>query len=180
MGRAFQHPLSRPSSFRGVKKSFRFDVMQIFNNVQMNGRSCSPKHGPWHFTVLKNFFVWEKWSFLKTFEFMAALCSPRHNPVLFTVLKILFVWMFFSHVKTFMRKAGPRIPTSFVTAQLISRRWRIVLFCSCADFNNVQMNGWSCFPKNGGTHFTVLKNFFPVDGIKFLKNIRTSGWTVLP
>ena len=43
LDRAPQHPLSRPSSFCGVKKSFRFDVMQTFNNVQMNGRSCSLK-----------------------------------------------------------------------------------------------------------------------------------------
>ena len=46
LGRAPQHPLSRPSSFRGVTDSFRFDVVKIFNKVQMNGWSCSPKHGP--------------------------------------------------------------------------------------------------------------------------------------
>ena len=57
LGRAPQHPLSRPSSFRGVEESFRFVVVQTFNNVQMNGWSCSPKHGGTHFTVLQNFFL---------------------------------------------------------------------------------------------------------------------------
>ena len=66
--RAPQHPLSRPSSFRGVKHEYRFDVMQTFNNVQMNGWSCSPKHGPAHFTVISQLFVGMAWSFSKTFK----------------------------------------------------------------------------------------------------------------
>ena len=33
----------------------------------MNGCSCSTKHGPGHFTFLKNLFVWMIWSFSKTF-----------------------------------------------------------------------------------------------------------------
>ena len=65
LGRAPQHPLSRPSSFRGVEESFCFVVVQTFNNVQMNGWSCSPKHGRTHFTVLKNFFPHDGIKFLK-------------------------------------------------------------------------------------------------------------------
>ena len=37
LGRIPQHPLSQPSSFRGVEDSYRFDVTRIFNSVQMNG-----------------------------------------------------------------------------------------------------------------------------------------------
>ena len=68
--------LSRPSSFQGVEESFRFDVVQIFKNVQMNGWSCSPKHGPFLFTVLKNLLVWMLCSHLKTFKFMVGQRSP--------------------------------------------------------------------------------------------------------
>ena len=57
LGRAPQHLLSRPSSFHGGKHGYRFDVMQTFNNVQMNGWSCSPKHGPAHITALRQLFV---------------------------------------------------------------------------------------------------------------------------
>ena len=125
LGRAPQHPLSRPSWFCGVEESFRFDVMQIVNNLQKNGWSCSPKHDPADFTVSNNFLVWMVWSFSKTFEVMAGLCSPKHGPVPFTVLKNLFVWMLCSHLKNFKFMIGLRSPTSFATAQLVSRRWTL-------------------------------------------------------
>ena len=122
LGRVSQHPLSRPSSFYGGKLGYRFDVMQTFNNVQMNGWSCSPKHGPAQITVLSQLFVRMAWSFSKTFKSFAESCSPKHGPVPFTVLKNLFVWVLCSHLKTFKLMAGPRSPTSPVTAQLILRR----------------------------------------------------------
>ena len=83
LGRTLQHPLSRPSSIRGVEDLFRLDVDQTFNNVQMNGWSCSPKHGPAHFTVLKTLFIWMVWSFSKTFEFYgwAVLLQTRRSSV---------------------------------------------------------------------------------------------------
>ena len=68
LGRAPQHPLSRLSFFRGVKLCFRFDVMQIFNSVQTNGWSCSPKHGPAQITLLSQLNVRMAWSFSKTFN----------------------------------------------------------------------------------------------------------------
>ena len=42
--------------------------MQTFNNVQMNGWSYSPKHGPAHFTVLKQLFVRVIWNFFKNIQ----------------------------------------------------------------------------------------------------------------
>ena len=113
LGRAPQHSLSRPSSFYCVKQSFFFDVMQTFNNVQMNGWSCSPKHGPAQFTVLSQLFVRMAWSFLKTFEILDGSCSPKHGPNLFTVLKELFVWMLcslFKNIKIDGWAALPNIP----------------------------------------------------------------------
>ena len=68
LGRAPQRSLSQPSFFRGVKLCFRLDVMQTFNNVQMNGWSCSPKHGPAQITLLSQSFVRMAWSSLKTLK----------------------------------------------------------------------------------------------------------------
>ena len=178
LGRAPQQPLSRPSSFRGVEESFRFDVMQTFNNVQMNGCLCSPKHGPMHFTVLKNLFVWMVWNFSKTFELMARLCSPKHGPVLFTVFKTLFVWMLCSHVKTFKFMAGPRSRTSSVTAQLISRRWKIVSFWCYADIQQRSKERLFVLPETRSKAFHGVEEPFLLDGMKLFKNIRTYGWAV--
>ena len=178
--RAPQHPLTRLSSFCGVEESFLFDVMQTCNNNQMNGRLCSPKHGPGHFTVLKNLFVWMVWNFSKTFERMAGLCSPKHRPVLFAVLKILFVWMFCSHVKTFKLMAGPRSPTSPVTAQLSFRRWRIVSFWCYADIQQRSNERTFVLPQTRSRAFHGVKELFRLDSMKLFKNIPTYGWAVLP
>ena len=101
-----------------------------------------------------------KWSFSKTFEFMAGLCFPKHGPGLFTVLKNLIVWMFCSLVKTLKFMAGLRSPTSFVTAQLISRRWRIVLFCSCANFQQRSHERIYVLPQTRSNAFHSLEKLF--------------------
>ena len=146
----------------------------------MNGRLCSPKHGPGHFTVLKNFFVWMMWNFSKTFELMAGLCPPKHGLVLFTVLKILFVVIFCSHVKTFKFMAGPRSLTFSVTAQLISRRWGIVSFWCCAEFQHCSNERMVVLPQTRSRSFHGVDDFFYRDGMKLFKKIRAYGWVVLP
>ena len=154
--------------------------MQTCNNVQMNGWSCSPKHGPGHFTVLKTLFIWIVRSFSKTFELMAGPCSPKHGPVPFTVLKNHFVWMLCSHVKTFNVMAGPRSPTPPVTTQLISRRWRIILFWCCTDFQQRSNKRLNELLQKRSRAFHGVENSFFLDGTKLFKNIRTCGWVVLP
>ena len=154
---------SSPVTAQLILKRWRtisFCCCADFNNVQMNGWSCSPKHNPVVFTVLKFFFFWMVWSYSKTFELAAGPCSPKHGPVFFTVLRNRFVYMFCRHLKTFKLLVGPRSPTSSVTAQLISQRWKSFRFDVVQVLNNVQINGWSCFPKHGPGHFTVLKTLF--------------------
>ena len=180
LGRAPQHPLSRPSSFRGVEESFRFGTVQTFNNVQMNGKSCSPKHRPGHFTVLKNYFIWIVWNFSFTVELMVGPCSPKHGPVLFTVLMSFFFWILCSHVKTFKFMAGPHFPTSLVTAQLISRRWKIVSPWCWADFQQRSNERLVVLPQTRSSPFHGVENFSHLDGMKLFKNVRTYGWYVLP
>ena len=157
-----------------------FDVMQTFNNVQSNGRSCSPKHGPGHFTVLKNLFVWMKWSFSKTFELVAELCSPKHGPVLFTVLNNLFVWMLCSHVKTFKFMAGPHFPTCSVTAQLILRRWKIVSLWCCADIQQRSNERLVVLPQTRPSSFHGVEELFCLDVMQPFKHIQVDGWAALP
>ena len=154
--------------------------MQTFNNVRMNGRSCSPKHSPGHFTLLKNLFIWMVRSFSKTLELMVGPCSSKHGPVHFTVLKNFFVWMWCSHVKTFKFMAGPHFPTSSVTAQLILRRWKIVSLWCCADIQQRSNERLLLLPQTRFSSFHGVENFSHLDGTKLFKNTRTYGWAVLP
>ena len=145
----------------------------------MNGWSCSPKHGPVSFTVLKNLLVWMARSFSKTFELMVGLCFPEHGPVLFTVLMNVFVWMLCSHVKTFKFMAGLHFPTSRVTAQLILRRWRIVSLWCLANFQQRSNERLVVLPQTRSSPFHGVEDFSHLDCMKLFKNIRTYGWAVL-
>ena len=46
-------------------------------------------------------------------------------------------------------------------------------------FNNVQMNGWSCFPQTRCSSFYGVESTFCLDGVKLIKNIQILGWVVL-
>ena len=152
--------------------------MQTFNNVQMNGRSCSHKHGPGHFTVLKNLFVCIRWNFSKTIEFMAGPCSPKHGPVPFTVWKNSLLCIICSRVKTFKFMAWPRSPTSPVTAQLISRRWRIVFFWCYADIQQRSNERLVVLPQTRPSSFHGVEELSTLDGTKLFKNTRMNAWAV--
>ena len=90
-------------------------------------RSCS-------FRGVEEFFRLDGKKVFKNQWTFVGPCSPKHGPVFFTVLTKLLVWMLCSQIKTIKLLAGPRSPTSPVTAQLISRRWRIVSCWCYADF----------------------------------------------
>ena len=154
--------------------------MQIVNNLQINGWSCSPKHDRAHFTVLKQFPVWMVWSFSRTFKDMVGPCSARHGPVRFKVLINLFVGMLCSRLKTSKFFAGPRSPTSPVTAQLISRRERCFSFWCLADFQQ-RLNEWLVvLPQTRSSSFHGVKAFSRLDGMKVFRIIQSYGWAVLP
>ena len=119
-------------------------------------------------------------TFSKTFELTVGLCCRTHGPVHSTVLKNSLVWLFCSHVKTLIFKAGPRSPTSPVTAQLVSRRWRIISFWCYADFHQCSIERMVVFHQTRSRSFDDMEKFFRLVGKKFFKNIRTYGWAVLP
>ena len=120
------------------------------------------------------------WSFSKTSELMAGPCSPKHSPKSFTVLKDLFVWMWCSKLKTFKFMAGPRSPTSPVTAQFILLRWKIISFCCCADFQQRSNERMVVLPQTRSSYFHGFKKPFHLDGMKRFKSLRTYGCAVLP
>ena len=155
---------------------FRF--MQIVNNVQIENGSCSPKHDPAHFTVLKIVFVWMVWSFSKTFDLMAGPCSPKHGPVPSTLLKNLFVWMLCTRLKPFKFMAGPCSPTSSVTAQLISRRWSIFLKWCYAGCQQRSIEQLVVFPQTRFSSFHGVEAFVRLDRMKLFKYHQISGWAV--
>ena len=85
-----------------------------------------------------------------------------------------------SRCKTFKLMAGPRSQTSPVTAQLISRRWKIVSFWRCADFQQRSNELMVMLPLTRSRAFHGVENFPHQDGTKRFKNIWTYGWAVLP
>ena len=111
---------------------------------------------------------------------MVGPCSPKHGPVLFTVLKNLFVWMLCSLVKTFKFMAGPRSPASSVTAQLISRRWRIISFWCYIDIQQRSSERLVVLPQTRSRFFHSVEKVFCLDDMKPFKNIEVIGWAVLP
>ena len=76
--------------------------------------------------------------------------------------------------------AGPRSPTFFVTAQLISRRWRIVSFWCYADIQQRSIERTFVLPQTHSRALHGVEKFFRLDEMKLFKNIRTDGWVVLP
>ena len=67
----FVFPQIWPSFFHGVEELFRFDVMQPFKNIQVDGWAALSNifcHGPAHFAALKNFVVLMLCRFSRTFK----------------------------------------------------------------------------------------------------------------
>ena len=76
--------------------------------------------------------------------------------------------------------AGPRSRTSPVTAQLISRRWKVVSFWCYADIQQRSNERTFVLPQTRSRAFHGVKKPFRLDGMKLFKNIRTYSWVVLP
>ena len=96
------------------------------------------------------------------------------------VEKLFFVWMLCSWLIPFKFVAGPCSPTSPVTAQLISRRWRIISFWCYADCQQRSNQRLVVLPKTRSSSFHGVKQISRLDGMKLCKNIRFYGWAVLP
>ena len=76
--------------------------------------------------------------------------------------------------------AGPRSPTSSVTAQLISRRRRFFSFWCCADFQQRSNERLVVLPQTRSSSIHGVESTFRPDGRKLFKNTRNFAWIVLP
>ena len=76
--------------------------------------------------------------------------------------------------------AGPRSPTSPVTAQLISRRWKVISLWCYADCQQRSNQRLVVLPQTRSSSFHGVKHFSRLHGMKLFKNIRFYGWAVLP
>ena len=173
-------PCHGPAHFPALKNRFVLMLCRHSTTFKRTAGRVPPNTAQLISRCWRTFFIWMVWNFSKTFELMAGPCSPKHGPVLFTVLKNLFVLMFCSHVKTFKFMAGPRSPTFSVTAQLISRRWRILSFWCCADFQHCSTERMVVLPQTRSRAFHGVDDYFYRVGMKLFKNIRTYGLVVLP
>ena len=68
--------------------------------------------------------------------------------------------MLCSHVKPFKFMAGPRYPTTPVTAQLISRRWGISSFWCYADCQQCSNQRLVGLPQTRSSSFHGVEDFF--------------------
>ena len=173
LGRAPQHPLSPPSSFRGVEGFYRLVVMQTFNNVQTNGCSCSPIHGTAHITVLKTFLS----GWYEIFQKHANRCLGRAPPN--TTQFLSRCWTIFwldimqplQKLSSWWLGRAPQHPLSQPSSlRGVEKSFRFSLM---QFINSVQMNGWSCSPKHGPAHITVLSQLFARMAWSFSKTFNT-------
>ena len=94
--------------------------------------------------------------------------------------RTFFVQVLCSHSKTFKFMAGSRSPTSLVTAQLISRRWRMFSSWCCADCQKRLIQRLVVLPLTRFSSFHGIKAFSCLDGMKLFRNNQIYGWAVLP
>ena len=73
-----------------------------------------------------------------------------------------------------------RSPSSLVTAQLISRSWRVFLFECYADYQQRLNERLVVLPQTRSSSNHVVESTFCPDGVKLFKNIRNSAWVVFP
>ena len=116
-------------------------------------------------------------SFSNTIKFMAGPCSPKHGPVSFTVLKIFFLSGCYAAIyKPFKFVAGPRSPTSPVTAQLILRRWKMFSSWCYADCQQRLNERLVVLPQTRPSSFHGVEEPFRLDDMHTFKTIQVYGW----
>ena len=145
--------------------------MQTFNNVQMNDWSCSPKHGPAHFTVLNQLFVRMAWNISKTFENLAGSCSPKHGPILLKVVQNLFVWMLCSRLKNIQVDGWAALPNICCHGPGHFAALNIFLFWCYADIQQRSNQRLVVLPQTRSSSIHGVESTFRPDGMKFFKNI---------
>ena len=155
-------PQTRLSSFHGVEKFFRLDVMQPFKNIEIDGWAALPYivcHGPAHFAALKIHFVLMLGRLWTTFKWTAGRGPPN------TVQLISRTWKSFSSDGMKLSKNN-RINGWAVLLQTrpsffhgVKKPLRLDVM---QRIENIQIYGWPALPNilcHGPPHFAALKSF---------------------
>ena len=170
-------PCHVPVIFAALKSFFVLMLCRLSTTFKSTTGRAPPNTVQIISRCRKPFLVWMVWSFSRTLDFVAGPCSSKHGAVPFTVLKNYFVWMLCSHSKPFKLMAGPRSPTPLVTAQLISRRWRVFSFYGdCQQRSNKRL---VVLPQTRSSSLHDVEALSRLIGMKLFKNTRFYSWAVL-
>ena len=153
--------------------------MQTFNSVQMNGWLCSLYTVQFKSRCWVNFLSGWRETFQKHSKFKLGRAPPNTAQFLPRCWKTFSSGCYAAISKTFKLMAGPRSPTSSVTAQLISRRWRSFPFWCCADFQERSNERLVVLPQTRSSSLHGVESFFRPYGVKLFKIIPIIGWVVL-
>ena len=132
------------------------------------------------FHGVENSFYLDGTKLFKNIRTYAWAVLPHTRPSSFYGVEKPFRVMLCSQLNSVKLMAGPRSPTSPVTAQLIFQRWGIFSFCCFANFQQRSNERMVVFPQTRSEAFHGVEDSFYLDGTKLFKNLRTYGWAVLP
>ena len=102
------------------------------------------------------------------------------RPSFFHVVEKLFRLDVMQPFKPFKFMAGPRSPTSPVTAQLILQGWGVISFWCYADCQQRSNQRLVVLHQTRSNSFHGVKHLSRLGGMKLFKIIRIHGWAVLP
>ena len=141
---------------------------------------CSPKHGPYFFTVLKNHFVWMLCSHVKTFKFMAwprSATSPVKAQLISRVRKIISLWC----CADMQQRSNEQM---VALPQTHSRSFHGVEDFFHLEgmklFKNFRTYGWAVLSQTRPISFHGVEEHFRLDVMKPIKHLQVDGWAALP
>ena len=162
-------PQTQPSSFHGVNKHFRLDVMQPFINIQIYGWPCSPT-SPIPARLIspcsKTFSTW-CYADCQQRSNERLVVPPQTRPSWFHVVQYLFAMMQCSLLETLRLTKrieiffGAALPNIFCfRPPLLWTLNKIFVLMLRGLLKTFDYKAGPCFPKHNPVPFTVLNNFF--------------------
>ena len=128
LGRAPQHPLSRPNLFRGVKLSNLLMFSRLSTAFKWTTGRAPPNTVQLKSRCWVNLLPGWREAFQKHSNFRLGRAPPNTAQFRSRCWRTFSSGCYAAISKPFKLMAGPRSPTSPVTAQLISRRRKFFLF----------------------------------------------------
>ena len=175
LGRAPQHPLSRPDLFRGVNLCFLLMLCRLSTTFKWTAGRAPPNTVQLKSRCWVNFLSGWREAFQKHSNFKLGRAPPNTAQFLPRCWRTFSSGCYAAILKTFKLMAGPRCPTSPVTAQLISRRRRFFLFWCCTTFQQRSNERLVVLPQTRSTSIHGVESTYCPDGMKLFKKCRNFG-----